>query len=131
MIEVVKESYALFVDNSGSVGNCQHYWQTVSDILNDYAKDISHYYFWNSRCGLSSKKEFEDSIISKRGTGGTNPTYVAEEIVKERFSNIILVTDGEVGDHEVNNCDTVLNRAFSDKQFKIAKVICYVIGNYI
>ena len=34
MMEVGKDSYALFVDNSGSVGNCQHYWQTVSDILN-------------------------------------------------------------------------------------------------
>ena len=130
MIEAVKESYALFVDNSGSVGGCQHYWQTVSDILNDYAKDITHYYLWNSKCGLSTKKEFEASILSKRGTGGTSPSFVAEEIVKERFGNIILVTDGEVGDHDVNMCDTIFNRAFADKQFKIGKAVCYVIGNY-
>jgi hypothetical protein len=28
----------------------------VNTLVNDYGKDISHYYFWNSRCGLSSKK---------------------------------------------------------------------------
>lgn len=53
-----KDSYALFVDNSGSVGNCQNYWNTVNDIIIEYGKDITHYYFWNSYCNLSSKKEF-------------------------------------------------------------------------
>jgi hypothetical protein len=96
------------VDNSGSVGGCIEYWKMVNTLLNDYAKDISHYYFWNSRCGLSTKKEFEDSIVSKRGTGGTSPEYVAEEIAKMKFENIILVTDGEVSDHNVKRCDQIL-----------------------
>lgn len=89
-----KDSYALFVDNSGSVGGCIHYWQTVSDIIAEYGKDITHYYLWNSNCHLSSKKEMEQSIESKRGTGGTSPENVAIEIVAKQFTSIILVTDG-------------------------------------
>lgn len=50
--------------------------------------------------------------------------------MKESYGNIILVTDGEVGDYEVNKCDTILNKAFADKKFKIGKAVCYVIGNY-
>jgi hypothetical protein len=91
-------SYALFVDKSGSVGNCRHYWQTVSDIIEQYAKDITHYYFWHSTCWLSSKQEFEESIIRMRGAEGTSPDNVASEIVRQKFTNIILVTDGEVAD---------------------------------
>jgi hypothetical protein len=55
-INMEKESFALFVDNSGSVGGCQSYWQTVADILVQYAKDITHYYLWGSYCKISSKK---------------------------------------------------------------------------
>ena len=107
-----------------------NYWNTVQNILNDYAKDITHYYLWNSRCGISSKKLFEESIASKRGTGGTSPQYVAEEITKNKFDNIILVTDGEVGDHDVSRCDKILEEAKSKDNFKIKKAICYVIGSY-
>lgn len=88
------ETYSIFVDNSGSVGNCTHYWETVANILVEYGKDIQNYYLWNSRCGSTSKKEFENWIQSKRGTGGTSPEYVAEEIAKQQYQNIILVTDG-------------------------------------
>jgi hypothetical protein len=41
-----------------------------------------------------------------------------------------LVTDGEVGDHDVNRCDTVLAAAFEVNKFKVSKAICYVIGSY-
>lgn len=43
-----KEDYAIFVDNSGSVGGSLNYWNTVRDILTQYNKDIRHYYLWNS-----------------------------------------------------------------------------------
>lgn len=118
------------MDNSGSVGGCTEYWNTVNTILNDYAKDITHYYLWNSRCGLSSKKLFEESIASKRGTGGTSPEYVAQEIADKRFQNIILVTDGEVGDHSVSQCDKILEGIKTKEGFKIKKAVCYVIGGY-
>lgn len=55
---IAEESYAIFVDNSGSVGNCHNYWQTVGSVFTEYAKDIAHYYYWNSNCKSTSKKEF-------------------------------------------------------------------------
>lgn len=73
---------------------------------------------------------FEESIASKRGTGGTSPETVAREIVNQEFQNIILVTDGEVGDYNVSACDKILEEASQKKKFKIKKSICYVIGSY-
>lgn len=95
----------MFVDNSGSVGNSQNYWGAVETVINKYAKDISHYYLWNSQINKSSLKEIEGWIKSKKGTGGTSPQLVAAEVVQSQFKNIILITDGEVGDGNVQACD--------------------------
>ncbi|CAM6005429.1 unnamed protein product [Sphagnum balticum] len=122
------ESYALFVDNSGSVGGSQNYWDTVDDILKQYGKDITDYYFWNSVCELTPKKNFENWIVTKRGTGGTDPEHVATEIVAKKYANIILVTDGEVGDHSVQRCDQIFEAAFAQEKFKINKSLCYIIS---
>jgi hypothetical protein len=32
------------------------------------------------------------------GGGGTSPSLVAKECVEKNFKNIILITDGQVGD---------------------------------
>jgi hypothetical protein len=90
-----KESFAIFVDNSGSVSGCASYWQTVSEVLVQYAKDITYYFFWGSECQISSKKQFEETILNKRGAGGgTRPETVAQTIVNNKFINFILITDG-------------------------------------
>jgi hypothetical protein len=94
IILMEEDSFALFVDNSGSVGTSQSYWSTVSDIIAQYSKDISYYYLWNSECKLVTKKEVENSIKILEGTGGTSPDYVAERVVQKRHTKIILVTDG-------------------------------------
>lgn len=123
-----KDSYALFVDNSGSVGGSIDYWGTVQTIINQYAKDISHYYLWNSTCGKTSKKEIENWIASKKGTGGTSPEHVATTIVQEKLTHVILVTDGEVGDHSVQSCDKQFENALNNIGFKISKSVCYIIS---
>lgn len=89
-----KDSYALFVDNSGSVGGSQNYWDTVAMILTQYGPDISQCYLWNSNCYASTRKVLEESINTRRGTGGTSPEHVANEIVARRYPKVILVTDG-------------------------------------
>jgi hypothetical protein len=53
---MIKETYALFVDNSGSVGGSANYWSTVQHILNNFGKDISDFYLWNSDCFKVTKK---------------------------------------------------------------------------
>mgnify|MGYP000950688792 FL=1 len=74
-------------------------------IITPFAKDITHYFLWNSNCGQTTLKEMEASIASRKGTGGTSPEHVASTIVNAGFRNIILVTDGEVGDGSVQSCD--------------------------
>ena len=119
-----KDSYALFIDNSGSVGGSENYWGAVQTVINKYAKDISHYYLWNSQHNKSSLKEIEGWIKSRKGTGGTNPSLVAIEVIKQKFKNIILVTDGEVGDANVQACDQSFANAEKKDGFKIDKSIC-------
>ena len=119
-----KDSYTLFVDNSGSVGNSQNYWGAVQTVINKYAKDITEYYLWNSQISKSSLKELEGWIKSKKGTGGTSPQLVANEVVQRKIKNIILITDGEVGDHNVQACDKCFEDAEKNSGFKYNKTIC-------
>ena len=126
LMQKEKDGLALFVDNSGSVGGSENYWSTVEHIVQKYAKDIAHYYIWNSTCNKATLKELETNIKSKKGTGGTSPENVAKTIVDQRLSNIILVTDGEVGDHSVQSCDKIFDNA--SKDFKISKSICFMVS---
>jgi hypothetical protein len=70
----------------------------------------------------------EANIAQRKGTGGTSPEHVATTIVKERFTKVILVTDGEVGDHSVQSCDKTFEEAFNKEKFKINKSRCYIIS---
>ena len=93
-----EEKYAIFLDDSGSVGGFVNYWRVVGEILEEYGRKISHYYLWDHRTRPSSKKEFEESIAQMRGNGGNEAHLVASEIIEKKFTNIILITDGEIMD---------------------------------
>lgn len=56
--EIPQEKFAIFLDISGSVGGSINYWTTVNEILTRYAKDISHFYSWESEVNKSSIKDF-------------------------------------------------------------------------
>ena len=114
----------MFIDNSGSVGGSENYWGTVETVINKYAKDIGQYYFWNSQISKSSLKEVEAWIKTRKGTGGTSPQLVAHEVVQQKFKNIILITDGEVGDGNVQACDKCFDEAEKKHGFKYSKSIC-------
>lgn len=53
-------SYALYVDNSGSVGGSANYWNTVGDIIAKYGANIKEYFLWNSLVYPSNKKAMEN-----------------------------------------------------------------------
>lgn len=50
----------------------------------------------------------ENQIISKTGKGGTSPEVVARQIVSKKIKKVILITDGQVSDHNVKECDKIL-----------------------
>ena len=118
----------MFVDNSGSTGNSANYWSAVNDVIYKYAKNISHYYLWNSDIKEVPLKQLEAWVTSKKGTGGTSPNVVAQEVVSKKYKEIILVTDGEVGDGSVQMCDKIFDEAEKNQNFKYDKSICFIIS---
>ena len=97
-------------------------------MLVKYAKDIGHYYIWNSSIHKGDKKEYESWIARQKGAGGTSPHLVAKTVVEQRHKSVILITDGQVGDHEVKQCDQILEGAMG--KFRIQRAVCFVLGQY-
>lgn len=116
------DKYSIMLDNSGSTGNSSNYWPAVQEILALYGQKINHFYFWNSSIREVDKKVFEKALVEKRGQGGTDPTLVAKEIVLKQIRNIILITDGQVADYSVQECDKIL------AEYKFSKTVCYIIS---
>ncbi len=110
------------LDTSGSVGGSIHYWNTINDLLGLYGPKIGHFYFWNTSIEQINKKRFEQAIEQRKGWGGTSPELVANEVIKKDIKKLILVTDGQVSDHSVNQCDKILE----SHQFE--KTICYIVS---
>ena len=99
--EVMNEKYQFFLDVSGSVGGSANYYDTVSQILTLYGPEIDTFYLWDTSIETVDKKGLEKLIQKKEGRGGTSPKVVARQIVNKNLKNIILITDGQVGDGDV------------------------------
>jgi hypothetical protein len=65
----------------------------------------------------------EVQIAKKAGKGGTSPQVVAKEIISKNYKKIILITDGQVGDGDVRECDKIL------EAYEFKKTICYIIAS--
>ena len=100
-MEVEHPKYSIMLDTSGSTGGSQNYWTSVQEIMNLYAKDTESYYFWNSSIEKIDKKRFQKAIDERKGWGGTSSALVAKEVVEKKLKSIILITDGQVSDHDV------------------------------
>lgn len=116
------EKFAFMLDVSGSVGGSENYWDTIGQLIAMYGQDIGHYYFWDSRIEEVNKKNMEQAIAKRMGRGGTSPELVAQEVVQKGLKKIILITDGQVSDHSVQQCDKTL------AGYKFTKTICYIIS---
>lgn len=117
--------YNIFLDISGSVDKSNHYWNTVNDIYNNYKNEIDGYYVWDNGPKKIRETIFQNYIKNKTGYGGTEPSQIIKYIkTKEpEIKNIILITDGDVGDKEVSYMDDMM------KDIKFDKVVCYIIAN--
>lgn len=102
------DKFAFMVDVSGSTGGSENYWNTVQEIFNLHANETDLYYEWDSGINKVDKKEMEFQIESRQGKGGTSPEVVAREIVDKKLKKVILITDGQVNDHNVKECDKIL-----------------------
>lgn len=65
----------------------------------------------------------ETQIQKKTGKNGTSPECCANEIIAKNIKKVILITDGQVSDHNVQMCDKILEK------FEFTKTICYIIAS--
>lgn len=98
-----KDGYCIMVDVSGSTGGSDNYWSTVGNVLSLYSDRITEYYEWDDQIRMITKKDLENLIAKKTGKNGTYPLVCAQKIIQENYKNLILITDGQVGD--VQQCD--------------------------
>jgi hypothetical protein len=115
----------LAIDVSGSVGGRADYFSYVEKLFNDNpnAKCI----LWNDLVCVPGGKAGEDNrkltlewIKKRQGGGGTAPSMISYELPP--LSKLILVTDGEVTEKEVDLCNLRLN----GKSFE--SVDCHFVG---
>lgn len=78
------------VDNSGSTGWTNFYWQNVYKNLSPFIKSRSLCYLWND---TAKKVELNQILTNKTSDGGTNLLSFLRNVVVE-CDTLIIVTDG-------------------------------------
>jgi len=114
----------LFVDISGSVSGFKEYWNCVNTFYKENKENINHIYVWDDRIDLISKCQFEEMIKATKGRGGTYPSTIANTIVSRKYNNnIVIFTDGDVSQSEVDKVETLLCN------YMIDNVRCYIVSH--
>jgi hypothetical protein len=116
----------LAVDISGSVGNVINYWDIVDNIYRGLKEEEALFIvLWDSDFEAVNRATLEDHIRRRTGQGGTSPERIMDAIEAERISfgsKLVLITDGEVGQHSVDE----LSRRMGARQFR--EVDCHIVS---
>lgn len=117
------EKMVLFVDISGSVSNFTKYWTKVSKFYQENLRNIAKIFIWDNKIEEVTPVRFKEVISKKDGFGGTAPSLIANKLHEIRhFNNIVIFTDGDIGDSEVQRTDQLL------KGLDINNISCYIIS---
>jgi len=114
-------------DNSGSINGNAVYFNEISRIIHKYYKNGDKFYLWENNYTEKSKSEIDEWIQQRKGSGGTNSeniAYIAKACPTHR-EHLIIVTDGEVSEKYIKQCDVLMNQY--NIKFKFVSV--YVIGS--
>ncbi len=122
------EKTLVAIDNSGSTNGMNIYWRRVGEILRGSNLNEAHYILWNSNpwgsgCNFVGQDVVDTTIAQCRGRGGTCPVIVAHALQARHFDRLILITDGQVTDYDVQSCDADLSRLTTP-----LKSECYIIA---
>lgn len=105
----------IFIDDSGSTQYSKNYSSKVEEVIACYeSNDI---YYWS------------DTLRRKRGEySGTNASLISKYIITNPLTiqnkHIVILTDGQIGHHEINICSNML----LDKNIKCDK-LTFIIEN--
>ena len=94
----------IFIDCSGSTGGQVTYWNRVKEIIN--SNPDASFYLWDDKCRKYTYKQAITHANKLQGIGGTTPIVFVEYI--KSSDSILIVTDGQISDSDVQNCDRKL-----------------------
>jgi hypothetical protein len=84
----------------------------MGDVLGDVLGEGDRIVLWESSSREVDNKEAQAYFEKKIGAGGTQPTNLVQNIKKNNIDvnnmHLVLVTDGEVNNDEVDNTDKLL-----------------------
>lgn len=113
----------VLIDYSGSTGGHSGYWNYISNIIKQNPTAI--YILWDTAAKEVSREEAERTATKREGNGGTQPQCFVNLIPAK--SNIILITDGQIGISDVNCCEKILN----GREFNKVDVHFYKTGSEV
>lgn len=103
-------SNIIAVDCSGSTGNNAMYWQEVEDTILSNPKSLI--WFWDDTITFLTTQQALQWCKNRTGRGGTYPACMVKSLPRDTSKvNLILVTDGQVAEDQVRNCDEILKSA--------------------
>jgi len=116
-IKPIEQMKTLFVvDNSGSVFNQETYFNKVLHLfLSNFNKERGDaFYTWNEDFEKLDIDGIESFINEMDGIRGTKSSKIAEivnleqNVYKNRFEHLIIITDGDVSNEEVDKSDQLV-----------------------
>ena len=100
----------VLIDYSGSTGGHVGYWDNVLRIIKE--NPDATFVLWDTFARVVSFAEAEKNAKNRSGNGGTQPQCFAKLLPTK--AHVIIITDGQVGSSDVQQCDAILNgREFS------------------
>lgn len=117
------------IDASGSTQGNVFYWSKVYQILEDMKVELPdcNAIFWdtsmiNFPLG-EALKQINNSRTSICG-GGTSPSCFIHALSRTKNNRLVLITDGQVGNNEVQICDTIIDQ----ENIKFSMVHCHFLN---
>lgn len=109
------DKVVICIDCSASTKGHKRYWNRVLKIVEEN-KDAK-FVIWSSRAKFVSYDKIRDIANNRIATGGTCLSLFVDLVKKH--SKLIIITDGQVSQSEVERCDELLK----DTIFDYVKVI--------
>ena len=125
--QISKKCFAM--DYSGSTSGQKFYHDNVKDILDKKYKEGDDLILWDDKAKFIPYNEYMEINKNRKGWGGTYPNIIFslfKDKEKTYYSEFILITDGQVGEYEVQKCDEEFKNYKNKLKYDYAEV--YLIG---
>ena len=114
-------------DYSGSTHGNGKYHQKTQEIVKEYPD--ATILLWDDKAKTTTKNNLKRINVAQIGNGGTDPSVVAKYIKDNNFhENLVIITDGQVMQNDVNKCDKILHQ--DREPWKFNNVECFVIDSF-